>query len=131
MDLPDLEAAVRAFYRVLKSGGVAVVVFSHPCFPQGGAATLKRGAGIGYRWKSSYFERAKRIDPPWKHFTSDFIWFHRPLSDYWKAFLGAGFTVTGFEEPRLTEDRVHLAASALELEQCRTRPYSVAFQLRR
>jgi len=131
MDLQDLEAAARAFYRVLKSGGVAVVVFSHPCFPQGGAATMKRGAGIAYRWKSSYFERAKRVDPPWKHFTSEFIWFHRPLSDYWKAFLAAGFTVTGFEEPRITEDRVHLAASALELEQCRTRPYSVAFQLRR
>ena len=131
MDLPDLEGAAHAFHRVLKPGGVAVVVFSHPCFPQGGAATLKKGAGIAYRWTSSYFERATRVDPPWKHFTSEFIWFHRPLSDYWKAFLAAGFTVTGFEEPRITEDRVHLAASALELEQCRTRPYSVAFQLRR
>ena len=35
MDTPDLGATVRAFARVLKPGGVAVLVFSHPCFPPG------------------------------------------------------------------------------------------------
>ncbi len=29
----------------------------------------------------------------WAHFTSAFIWFHRPLSAYWKAFRDAGFDV--------------------------------------
>ena len=38
MDTPDLEGAIKAFHRVLKPGGVAVLVFSHPCFP-GGRAT--------------------------------------------------------------------------------------------
>jgi 2-polyprenyl-3-methyl-5-hydroxy-6-metoxy-1,4-benzoquinol methylase len=38
MDTPDLEATMRAFARVLKPGGAAVLVFSHPCFPQGSAA---------------------------------------------------------------------------------------------
>src|SRR5215471_2798694 len=34
MDTPDLEATMRAFARVLKPGGAAVLVSSHPCFPQ-------------------------------------------------------------------------------------------------
>src|SRR6202022_556849 len=37
MDTPDLWGTMEAFNRVLKAGGVAVLVFSHPCFPQGGA----------------------------------------------------------------------------------------------
>jgi len=129
MDLPDLDGAMRAFHRVLRPGGRAVVVFSHPCFPQGCAASTGKGDAMTYSWKSSYFEPAKRVDPPWGHFKSEFIWFHRPLSDYWKAFLAAGFAVTGFEEPHLTEDRYHLAADARELKNCRSRPYSVVFQL--
>src|SRR5438477_3979507 len=35
MDTPDLEGTMHAFHRVLRTDGVAVLVFSHPCFPQG------------------------------------------------------------------------------------------------
>src|SRR5260370_21627010 len=35
MDTPDLEGATYAFNRILRLGGIAVLVFSHPCFPQG------------------------------------------------------------------------------------------------
>src|SRR5204863_9380600 len=112
MDTPDLEGAVRAFHRVLRKGGAAVLVFSHPCFPAGRAETSADGRPT-YRWPFPYFERHKVVDPPWAHFTSDFIWFHRPLSDYWKAFRSAGFSVEDFEEPRATGS---------------TRPYSVAFK---
>ena len=37
MDTPDLEGTMQALSRVLKRGGRAVLVFSHPCFPQGRA----------------------------------------------------------------------------------------------
>ena len=37
MDVPDLEGALNAFNRVLKLNGNAVLVFDHPCFPQGKA----------------------------------------------------------------------------------------------
>lgn len=104
MDVPDLEGTVRAFHRVLRAGGAAVLVFSHPCFPQGRAVTFP------------YFERRKVVDPPWSHFTQDFIWFHRPLSDYWKAFRAAAFVVDDFDEPRSTSE---------------TAAYSVAVRLRR
>jgi ubiquinone/menaquinone biosynthesis C-methylase UbiE len=131
MDTPDLEAALRAFARVLKPGGSAVLVFSHPCFPQGTAVVSEDGREVCYRWDFPYFERTRCTDPPWAHFKTDFIWFHRPLSDYWKAFTAAGFAVVGFEEPRVTEDRYHLAESEKKLRNSRTRPYSVAFKLRK
>jgi SAM-dependent methyltransferase len=131
MDTPDLGATMRAFGRVLKPGGVAVLVFSHPCFPQGGATVSEDGREVCYRWEFPYFEPRKCTDPPWGHFTTDFLWFHRPLSDYWKAFTAAGFAVVGFEEPRVTEDRYHLAENEKKLRNSKSRPYSVAFKLRK
>ena len=129
MDTPELDAAVTAFHRVLKQGGVAVAVFSHPCFPQGGATVSEDREKVDYHWDFPYFEQRKCVDPPWAHFKSDFIWFHRPLSDYWKAFTKAGFSVVDFEEPRITADRFHLAADETKLMRSKSRPYSVAFKL--
>ncbi len=131
MDTPDLLGTMHAFHRTLRAGGVALLVFSHPCFPQGSATFAGNGEEINYRWTFSYFDRRKCTDPPWAHFTSEFIWFHRPLSDYWKAFHSAGFVISGFEEPRITEERYHLAASARKLTNSKTRPYSVAFKLQK
>lgn len=129
MDTPELEQTVAAFYRVLKPGGTAVLVFSHPCFPQGRTVRSEDGRTTAYVWDFPYFEQRKCTDPPWGHFTSEFIWFHRPLSDYWKAFTATGFTVAAFEEPRLTPERHGLARSETELRNSTSRPYSVAFRL--
>jgi SAM-dependent methyltransferase len=131
MDTPDLEATMRAFARVLKPGGAAVLVFSHPCFPQGTATVSGDGRQVSYHWDFPYFERRKCTDPPWGHFKTEFLWFHRPLSDYWKAFVAAGFAVVGFEEPRLTEDRYHLAENEKTLRNSKARPCSVAFRLQK
>lgn len=130
MDTPELEETVTAFHRVLTDGGIAVVVFSHPCFPAGRSGEDDRGQLV-YHWEAPYFERRRYVDEPWGHFTSEFVWFHRPLSDYWKAFTGAGFDVVDFEEPRVTGERFHLAESESALHKSRTRPYSVAFKLRK
>ena len=131
MDTPDLHAAIKAFFRVLKPGGAAVLVFSHPCFPQGRASSWGDGHQVSYQWDFPYFEPKKFVDLPWGHFRSNFIWFHRPLSDYWKAFRGAGFSIEEFEEPRVTEERYHLAPNEHMLHKSKTRPYSVAFKLRK
>lgn len=131
MDVPDLEGAMNAFNRVLKLNGLAILIFSHPCFPQGRAIVSENDREISYNWNFSYFERTKCIDPPWKHFTSEFIFFHRPLSDYWKAFKSSGFEIIEFEEPRLTEERYYLAESEKQLQDYKTRPYSVAFKLQK
>jgi ubiquinone/menaquinone biosynthesis C-methylase UbiE len=131
MDTPDHRGTMAAFNRVLKPHGLAVLVFSHPCFPQGRATVTEDGEEVWYGWSFPYFEPRKCTDPPWAHFTSEFIWFHRPLSDYWKAFIAAGFAVVDFEEPRISEDRYHLAKTAKEFKNSKTRPYSVAFKLRK
>jgi SAM-dependent methyltransferase len=131
MDTPDLRGTMAAFNRVLKPDAVAVLVFSHPCFPQERATVSEDGEEICYRWTFPYFEQRTCIDQPWAHFTSEFIWFHRPLSDYCKAFMAAGFVVVDFEEPRITADRHHLAKTARGLRNSKTRPYSVAFKLQK
>ncbi len=128
MDTPDLEETMEAFRRVLRLGGTAVVVFSHPCFPADWVQ--ESGHSVSYRWECSYFERGRHVAPPWNHFKSEFIWFHRPLSDYWKAFRSAGFKVLEFEEPRLTEDRAHLVPDESLRRRAMSRPFSVAFKLR-
>lgn len=129
MDTPDLDGAMQSFCRVLRAEGHAVLVFSHPCFPAGFAR--RAGEAVGYVWDFPYFENRKCVDPPWCHFDSDFIWFHRPLSDYWKAFRSAGFDVVDFDEPRITSDRYDLARNEEEIRKLRTRPFSVAFRLRK
>jgi ubiquinone/menaquinone biosynthesis C-methylase UbiE len=131
MDSFDLGGTMRAFSRVLKDQGAAIVVFSHPCFPQGRATKDADGRATRYDWPFSYFEQRRCVDPPWGHFTSEFIWFHRPLSDYWKAFVSAGFDVEDFEEPRMADDRRHLAERERDRVKCANRPYSVAFKLRK
>jgi ubiquinone/menaquinone biosynthesis C-methylase UbiE len=131
MDTPDLEDTMHAFSRVLRSRGTAVLVFSHPCFPSGRATVSAGAREVTYHWPFPYFERNCCVDPPWGHFTSDFIWFHRPLSDYWKAFRAAGFMMLDFEEPRIAKERYHLAANPRKLANSRSRPYSVAFKLQK
>lgn len=131
MDTPDLTETVQAFFRVLKPGGYGVVVFSHPCFPQEYATGTDSDVTVTYQWNFPYFQQQKCVGPPWGHFTSEFIWFHRPLSDYWKAFRKSGFEVVDFEEPRLSEERYHLAKNERQLNNGKNRPYSVAFKLQK
>lgn len=130
MDVPDLPAAVRAFHRVLKPGGVAVLVFSHPCFPLSETNETEPAGSVAVRWTAPYFEDRKVDDPPWNHFTNPFVWYHRPLSHYWRAFKEAGFTVDDFDEPSpsgtLAEE-----VDPERLRHTQMRPGSVVFRLRK
>lgn len=129
MDTPHLSEALRSFHRVLVDDGAAVVVFSHPCFPQGRRSESADGSEVSYTWDSPYFEEGRRVDPPWGHFEREFIWFHRPLSAYWRAFRDAGFVVDRFEEPRAPADVLATLESERLRRKLSTRPYSVAFRL--
>lgn len=131
MDLPELEQTIDSFYRVLKPKGKVILIFSHPCFPQGKAALYEENDNVSYHWDYPYFSQTKITEPPWGRFKNDFIWFHRPLSDYFKAFKNSGFTVTDFEEPRLTPERYHLAKNPNTVKYSLSRPYSIAFKLQK
>ena len=122
---------MQAFNRVLKAEGSVIAIFSHPCFPQGRATVSSDEEGIQYQWGFPYFEQRKCIDPPWRHFTAEFIWFHRPLSDYWKAFKSAGFNVVDLEAPRIGKERYHLAENEQKRSNSKSRPYSIAFKLQK
>lgn len=128
MDTPDLPAAIRAIFRVLRPKGIAVVVFSHPCFPQS-SARVNADETISYDWQHSYYAESQQQDAPWKHFKTDFIWYHRPLETYWKEFQAAGFQVEAMREPRITPDRYHEAPNMQSLHTYQERPLSIAFKL--
>ncbi len=128
MDLPELDSTLGAFHRVLKPGGAAVLVFSHPCFPLPDAITDDERPTATFVWQDSYFEERSVREPPWGHFRSDFVWHHRPLRRYWQAFRQAGFQVEDFDEPGPSD----AAANALaqdRLARFRLHPFSVAFHL--
>jgi len=127
MDLPDHEAALRAIARVLVPGGWAVAVFLHPCFdvPDGPERT---GTGIRYAWPRPYADRWG-FRCTWGPFSSDFIAFHRPLADWWRAIRAAGLVVDDFDEPMVAIDRADVPAE--EIAKARWTSWSVAFRLRR
>jgi SAM-dependent methyltransferase len=117
MDAPDLEGAGHSIARVLAPGGIAVLIFSHPCFPQAYATRVDQKRGrVTYSWPFNYFAPQKQVDPPWRHFSGSFTWFHRPLSHYTRAFRAAGLLIDEIDEPNGDGE---------------PRPYSIAFRLLR
>lgn len=114
MDLPDLDLATKNFHRVLKPGGKAVCIFGHPF-----SSELSE--------VENYFDEVKKTDR-WGPFESDFIFFHRPLSHYWKSFRKAGFTIEDFEEP-VAKDTSVAGFKPEWIASYRRKPWSVAFLL--
>ncbi len=116
MDLPDLDGAMKNFYRVLKPRGRAICILVHPS--NGDLPSDK-----------NYFDQNK-LTERWGPFESDFIYFHRPLSQYWKSFKSAGFTISDFDEP-VAQDTNAPGFKEEWKETYRKRPWSVAFQLQK
>ncbi len=126
MDLPDLPGAAQSFYRVLVPGGTAVITITHPCFPLSDYTKIRSDGSVQYKWYFSYFDEKTMEDPPWKHFTSRFIWYHRPLAKYFREFKRAGFIISDFDEP-MVQDPPPLPVK--NLDDHRMRPNSVIFLL--
>lgn len=127
MDLPDIEGAMAAFSRVLRPGGYAVLVFLHPCFcPPGGPERLDDGS-VRYRWPWPYLER-RRFEESWGPFSTPFVGFHRPLSDYFAAISAAGMTVTALLEPAGENTE---GLSEAEIQRVRMTPFSVVLRVAR
>ena len=130
MDVPDLTATMAAFSRVLRPDGIAVLIFSHPCFPQGAdgrplprrhrlplAVPLLRAAPL-HRPAVEALHVALRLLPP-------------AALGLLEGLPRRRVRVVDFEEPRIAPDRHAMAESPRQLANCQTRPYSVAFKLRK
>jgi len=126
MDLPDHEAALRSFARVLAPGGSVVAVFLHPCFAVPDGPDRLGAGGVRYTWPKPYMDRW-RFEERWGDFSSDFLTFHRPLSDWWRSIADAGLRVVDFDEPMVPADHPELHPDVLA--RARWTPYSVAFRL--
>ncbi len=135
MDVLDYEGVVREFARVLRRGGVAVVVISHPCFHTPGSGWLRvppdslRGEERARWMVDRYFSRGV-WHVHWEPFDTAFMGFHRTLSDYYRTFQAAGLQVTDLEEPSVTA-RGEAELPPYRVRHLRRIPYSVAFRLQR
>lgn len=113
MDGPDLPAAFRASYRVLKHGGTLCFSVLHPCFvtpairwlrdEQGGYSGLRVGRYFDTqpfvdRWRFKRDQNAHAVEEPEQPF--EVPRFPRTLSDYINALVAAGFRIARLEEPR-------------------------------
>jgi SAM-dependent methyltransferase len=130
MDVPDLEGTARAFARVLRPGGRAVIVISHPAFgPPGGPERLDDGS-VRYRWPFSYFEDTV-FDEAWGIFSTPFACFHRSLTTYWGHFRDAGFDLVDLEEPVVPDAEAVAPEDRERARGYRMTPLSLALNLRR
>ena len=114
MDVPDLDGAVSAIARVLVPGGVAVLVFSHPCFSEWGAAPVP-------------YPQERAIEERWGPFETPFVHFHRPLARYVGALRAAGLALDALEEPVLDRTTEH-GFDPERAERWATIPMSIAIR---
>ena len=104
MDIPDLDATLRAIHRVLRPDGWFVFVIGHPCFlvpeaavtagPDGRPAVSVTGYFHERFWRSTNPEGVRRAG---NH--------HRMLSTYLNGLVQAGFVLDVVEEP-MPSDRL-------------------------
>jgi SAM-dependent methyltransferase len=133
MDTRDYRSAVGEFARVLRQGGVAVIVISHPCFHTPGSGWLRippdaQRREERVRWMTDRYFSPGVWREHWGPFDTPFISFHRPLSDYYHTFQAAGLRVTHLEEPSVT-DRGQAELPPHYVRHLKRIPYSVAFRL--
>lgn len=129
MDCEDLSGTLREAVRVLKPDGRLFASMLHPCFDG------NHEHGIGRQGQGetrevvvkNYFEPCE-WEAPLPSGTRSVIWRHRTLSEYVKAFIGAGLTIVDMDEPRATQEEAE-ASNALSF--LRRIPLFLYWQMRK
>lgn len=99
IDIHDIDPAIREMARVLAPGGTLLIAnlnsFNTACADQGWIHDA-RGERLHFPIDDYLEERGMWVE--WRGIR--IINYHRPLSAYMNALLGAGLTMTFFDEPR-------------------------------
>jgi ubiquinone/menaquinone biosynthesis C-methylase UbiE len=105
MDVEDYDSAVREMHRVLAPGGSLWMSITHPCFSGPVSEWVMDEAGRPRFFAvDRYFERTAWPDRITRKFRATVLRRHRPLEDYIRAPLQAGFALREFREPGATEE---------------------------
>lgn len=104
-NIEDMQESLTEAARVLKKGGTLVIVLNHPCFriPKGSSWGYDEKENVQYRRIDHYgvpFTQKIDMTPGAKRESEKVhtMSFHRPLQDYVKSLVKAGFSVVGLEE---------------------------------
>ena len=105
MNVEDYAGAIREAHRVLVAGGALCMSITHPCFS---APVSDWVGGKGRRARhfavDRYFERMAWNDRIAPSFGTPTLRRHRPLEDYLKGAIDAGFVLREFQEPMATPE---------------------------
>ncbi len=103
MNVEDYPGTMREAHRVLAPGGAICISITHPCFS---APVSDWVGGKGRRPQhfavDRYFERIAWEDRIAPTFKTPTLRRHRPLEDYMKGAIDAGFVLREFQEPMAT-----------------------------
>ena len=116
MNVEDYPGAIREAHRVLAPGGALCVSITHPCF-SAPVSDWVHGKGKNPRYFAvdRYFERIAWEDRITPAFRAPTLRRHRPLEDYMKGAIGAGFVLREFQEPMTTEEELKASARFLPM----------------
>ena len=108
MDLERYEDAIAEAYRVLVPRGLLVLAISHPCFSgtsNCGWARDENGEKLFWKVDRYFYEGPyeKQIRP---QFPNKLLQFHRTLTSYVRALLGAGFAIEDLLEAKPSDEMI-------------------------
>ena len=105
MNVEDYPAAMREAHRVLAPGAALCISITHPCFSAPVSDWVHgKGARASHFAVDRYFERSVWEDRISPSFGTPTLRRHRPLEDYMKGAIDAGFVLRTFQEPMATDE---------------------------